>query len=1068
MNHAAGAETALGALVRSPSSIEIGLVVVCRTTGRVKYWESTDNADALSLLDRHRHGIEGSIMGLYSGEYVVRMEDADYSGFVLTLNTGRIVHLSLRDGQSQPAIAARYMTARGPDASASGVFGSLRSVFGGVNWLKDITSTKSRPSRTRGHVDVVIASGSATFQVWQVSWSGQAVFQKEIAAKTAIESTVRTSLGSELYETRVVDFEFAGQSNVFKVEAEDVVDQDIIVLIAITGATSSNFAIAELEIRGQDTTVKRLLPLRSYTPPLLSNPSWKPRLCFPAPYHTAFAVFEKAIVLISLATIALSAESQLFMDTNKLPEPYQDTIFFRDDKDVHVIGACAEQGVGAGRHSRVVLFAKDCGVVRISAVEPSDDNKAVERAHITVKSKIEQAIFYGNIPDNPLNLSKTPQTGVISQELETAALEISAQILTSTTPFVVDAALSTEAHLAFRAQALENLALHLKHAYPSLSRQTRWQLLANAEKLTAAQQVWLAYDHSQKTSPSTFRFLPELINLLHERHKTELKPASGEHDQVRQWFTKDVSNIGIILAFAGKAITELYGNDIKNAVMLLQIVSDADDLILAGLGTAFKIREEKAWLYNLEDERIKGGVLQTGHGDLPEFWTSSYNMMQRISALVNSVRDTAADVFEIDNNPTGTVSFLVNKIAEENDRLVELSCKIYDERLRWYAAQENETCHTEGENLGAEFRRERYIMITKLSKIGMVKKGMRLAEEHRDMHALVSLVQEESDFLQSSIADGTLDSEALDAAHEQMTALAARVHGYFEEFGAAWTDAFFSNHIRNGNYTKVLHYGSDWSSEVTRFLQANPKREKLSWIHEVQTGKDYAGACKSLIDVAEAHETNLWSKNVELSLAKLALAAAQVDDRNTAGQDSQHGSLERASNLVRVQKKLYAHVKPSLYNAMDETAELQLAIEAFGKTIVKGRTACQPLLERGMENLVNHAAMAPEQLIDVLTLMDPQRSELSQSDILDELFCLAFQALRNSGLEQTNKEAYDTLLKVVWRRCFTRDKWETLNHTAQKSDEAIARELEATTLWKTIAHGHSICKSCLPDPRDFC
>ena len=157
------------------------------------------------------------------------------------------------------------------------------------------------------------------------------------------------------------------------------------------------------------------------------------------------------------------------------------------------------------------------------------------------------------------------------------------------------------------------------------------------------------------------------------------------------------------------------------------------------------------------------------------------------------------------------------------------------------------------------------------------------------------------------------------------------------------------------------------------------------------------------------------------------------------------------------------------YNAMDETAELQLAMEAFGKTIVKGHTACQSLLERGMDNLVvNHAAMTPEQLIDVLTLMDPQRSELSQSDILDEVFCLAFQALRNAALEQTNKEAYDTLLRVIWRRCFIRDQWEALNHTAQKSDEAITRELEGTTLWKTLANGHSICRSFLPDPSSFC
>lgn len=1053
----------LGAIVKLTPSAEVGLVIVTPSSGKVTFWESVENADALSLFDRHRNGIESRISGLYSGERVLRMEDAGYAGFILTLSTGRTVHLSIRDAQLQPVISSRVLKGRGQDSTSTSVFSSIRNVFGSGNWLKDVSSSRSRASRNRGYVDVIIASGSATFQLWQISGSGQAVLQKEVSAKNAIETTVTATLGPNITgqesDVRVIDFEFAAPGDTMVTSDIENQDQDLIVLLALTGASSSNFAIAELEMRGSTTAVTRLLPLRSYAAPLLSSSTWKPRLCLPAPYHTAFAVFEKAVVLVSLATIALSAESQLFMDTDKLPEPYQDTIYLRDDKDVCIIGSSPEQGSGGGKHSKVVMFARGAGVIRVSAVEPSDNQKAVERALITAKSKIEQAVFFGSQPDNPLNLSKVPQIGATLQEVETAALDISNAILTSSSPFVEDIAPSTEAHLAFRANSLENLALHLKHAYPVLSRQARWQLRWDAEKIAAAHSVWKAYDKVKQESPAMIRLLPELIHFLHERHKTNIQTGSGEHDHVRQWFTRDVTNIGIILGWAGKGLTELYRNEVKDTTSFLHVVSDADDLVLNGLGAAFQLRSEKAWLYNLDGEDTKDDVLQTGYEGLPEFWTSSYNLTYRTSSLVDSVRDMTADVYEAGGESVAAQE-VIGKIATENSRLIELSCKLFEERIHWCTAQDSEQGRSTAEDLAREYHRRRYSMITKLAKVGMVKKGMALAEKFHEMEALVALVQEESEYLMSTMSEAELDAEQLNDAQDQLQALNDRIQRYFKDFGTAWSEAYFSSLVKSGRYTAILDYSSEWPSEVKRFLEDDAKRAKLGWITDVQNNSDYFSAARSLANIAESKEINIWSKNVELSLAKLVLAAADTKNEvsDSGAMDKQRVCIKRESEQVRIQTRLFEHIKPSLYNAVDKAAEIQLAMEAFGKKNVKGRTSYQQLLERGMESLVSYVAMTPEQLVDVLTLMDPRQSEIAQANIAGEVFQLAFLAVRNSSIAENDKEAYDGLVKIIWRRCFLRDDWASLNNTARKSDDVIAEELEATTLYKTIVQGFKIGK----------
>lgn len=1049
----------LGTLVESGAGSDIGLVVIAPTTGQITYWESIEDADALSLFTQKRNGLEGNIGGLSSGEVIVGLEDLNDAGIILLFSSGRIAHLTLRDTQSKPALTINFLKSQSSNSRGIGLFGTIRSALGGSGSLKNVIAIRSRKVRTRGQAEAVIANEDAVFQLWHLGWSGQAYMQKEIDARNALDTAIKTMLEPEIAQqaqsVNLIDFVITPGSSLAVTQlsqSENPEPLDLLALISISGESTPVFVLAEVKLIDNIASVRRLLHLNSYSPPLSDNLTWKPRLSVPQPFHTAFITFEKAVTIISLDKLALSPDAQLAVDIHKLPEPFQDSIYLRDDKDVDFTGVAPEHAVDSS-HSAVILSIKDFGLIRIAAFEPSNDLQAIERFRISAKSRIEQAVFFGKLPSNPLNLSRKPVTSYKIAEVETAALVISREVIGSYSQFIPNVASSMEQHLHQRVEALHNLASHLKNAYPALSRHTRWQLRWDAEKLAAAQAVWMQYDSQGQ---GRMRLLPNLISMMHERYKTELSMERGEVDAVRHWFLKDVYRIETLVAWAYQALSELHRDeDVKDSITLLQLVSDADDLTLGSLETAYKFRTENAWLYNLEEEDVDDDLLKSGYADLPEPWTSEFDLVERTRKLTDAVRGLVLQ-FASDNKtafgPTDTK--LVLKITEENARLVAVTCKGFEERIRWCLAQPDTKNQANGHQLQQAYEQARCKMLVALTEIDMGQQAMELAERYADMPALVALVQCQTTSIVARVSTNSAQ-DVVKRTEADVVKLESCVKRYFDEFGRVWADAFYMGKLQRDEYSELLDAGYLYQPELTRFLRETPDRKKLSWINDVLGEHDYATAAKSLSDVACNQESGLWNKKVQLSLSKLALVAShrsagtavngpQVDDKRKPD------GLE----LVRIQEKLYAHIRSSFHNAVDRSAELQLVMDAFGKRITKGKPACHDLLERGLERLVDHKALDAEQLIDVLTLMDQRQSDSKFDNIAGQEMFLAFQALRNSGLSETDGR-YVNLLRIIWRRLFIRDMWDRVNNTAQKSDESVVEDLEWTTLFETFCRGEA-------------
>lgn len=746
-----------------------------------------------------------------------------------------------------------------------------------------------------------------------------------------------------------------------------------------------------------------------------------------------------AVVLVSLATVKVSADAQILMDVHKLPEPFQDTLYFKVQTPYKVVGASSENSNVIGTSSSIVLLVERFGLIRVTAAAPTDDEFAVQRSRISTKSQFEQAVYFGSVAENPLDLLRKPQESLSLQEVETAALNISQEVLSTTSPFLSTVAPSMEFHLEQRARILKHLILYLKQ-YDNTSFLVRWKLLWDAERIAAARKLWSVYN-DRVSAGSAEVLLPKMLFLLEERFKTLVDPESGERDRVRQYFLKDLGRMDILIAAPPQVIKYLHEEKIiTDTRSCLEYLSDGCNIVLACLDTAFKFRAENATLYGLENENMKEGLLQTGYAGLPEFWTSSFHQQKTIPGFISFVRE------KLQESGPDVAEALKQRIRVALPKVIDNYCKGAEERYCWYSESAEVNERAVADEFRSTYEKERSNMIRKLRYVGLVEPALSIAEKYHDMYALVVLVQSMSD------PELLANSKRGDAgAKEKIEAIEKRVKGYFETYGDEWADVFYTYQLSQGAYSSVLDQATHYGPDLTRYLRASKSRKKLSWINDVVNQKDYQSASETLLAIAQKQEADLWSRKVELSLSKLALVASQAP--NTIAPLEQKNALR----LVKIQEQIYEHIRPSFYDAVDRRAELQLAVDAFGIHAVKGRPALQQLLERGLESTIGHSAMDVDQLIDILTLMDQRASEVGSRDIAgDEMFvALKALAFASPTMDESKREL---LLRFVFRRCFISDDWRTLDAAARKSDQDATDQLESTTLFRTFYAGHASSK----------
>ncbi|PVH98521.1 hypothetical protein DM02DRAFT_657223 [Periconia macrospinosa] len=1041
----------LGSIVRNGPANDFGVVAVAPATGRIIFWENVDSAEARGHFAQRHQGVEGSLR-LSSGERITKLVDIEYAGYILVLSSGRLAQMTLRDSQGRPSISTTFMDS--PNSSSASFF-SFKG-FLSTN-RKTIASVQARPSESKGQMEVITATRNGVFQLWDLSWSGQQIFKRELNVHANVLASIQQGTAPETrgeQSAHILDF------SIMRQQQADA-SLRLLTLVALSGSNTVDYFLLELDVSENNGTVSRAVPLKNFhQAELPKEPTGT--LLFPDPGHTAFVQFPTGIVVASLAEPEESPEAQLFADSGSSMLPFQDTIYFRGDSVVRVVGHASQPEARKDKRARALFFIQDFGMMQLEALPPPSSEDDDSRRKVTAFSKILQATFFAKVPGTILDFSTKSRYDFAQADVEKAALRVSSGILSSSFEHFERETSSMEELFRKRSYALRNLIEHLRSEYQPLSFTKKWELLWHAEKLSAAAKLWKWYQaklREQELHPEAFSekvLMNDIVKALNEKYKSP--PDETETDRVRQFFAKNIDSIGVLIPWGWNYLRMFYmSNESKQRPAIMQRLSEANDVLLTALEAGFSYRHLNCERYGIDPSSLQDGILKPhlGYDALPQIWTSSHNIVTSVRSLIDVGRNLAEDSFEqrIEED-------LAQKIAKDNPRLVRMGCQTHIERFQWALDQSDEKTREMGQTLRTEWdTKVRPGHIYGLMSIGLATDGMNLAERYEDMPTLVKLIWDETSYLE--VAKMECETKFQEAEISvKLNRIKERVTRYFSEYGRSFAEAYYDKHIIENQAGRLFESDVAENQKLfTKYLASDSSRSKLHWINQVGLG-DFDTAGVALYKVAKNYEANAWSKRVELSLSKLALMCKDQADTPPSEQlfpteflparsreektvrkiEIVNTSAKNLLEVCKVQELVYESLKPTIIGALDDESAIELLMTEFGQGRLKDRPALQSLLKQGFDELIHHRAMDPALLIDVVTLMTSEGgAEVTNNFIL---------ALRGLGLawEATQRTTRMGLKGLIWKRLLIQDDWEQINSMNEMSHDTLNEFLLSTNL----------------------
>ncbi|KJR81017.1 nuclear pore complex protein Nup133 [Sporothrix schenckii 1099-18] len=1108
----------LGALVApAASSEEPGLVVVMPTTGKVSYWESISSAATLDFLRQQRNGVEDVIQGLSSTEHVTEILNAEPAGFILLTSTGRLAYMNVRDGHGRPAISVQFLRTAGGGPSSAGFFGSIRHALKNPAHREDVVAVRAGPHLRVGERSIVAATSKGKFSGWKVHRGGSHDAILETDARDDILGAIRqfdfSADGPEGDSLEVVDFTYVPKGIERKytdtVRLSNAIEDDndsthqLLVLVSLPHKRRKPYYLVELLLAADNTQVGMVRPITSLAGPVSrqqQSTEQRPRVYLPKPAVVAYVVFDRAVVIASLVHPPETPDSQLQGEASYLPPSFEDIVDLRNDGMSEVVGSgveepasllpeAADAGSGAvgsrvhrykSKNPAAVLIVRGVGVVRVATVD-------VERfigekpPEVTAKSKLEQAVFYGIKDDNPLVFEGKRDSPFSDAEIGEAAMELSRDILGSKTAFTPSVPASLEGNLRTRAGYLDRLMSHLNALHLDLSRRVRWRLLADAEKMFTATNMWLLHeqfmaDRADGKTSDRKTIISEIVEYIHEDDKKNPNRDVGEVDRVRYFFVNDVWRMDLFIAWAYEVIKYVYRDHLLDDRGVTRLLYEGVEVNYRALNGATDYRQDKLSFYGLGSEELESGILVDGYDGLPEPWTSTYFITNNAKRLVDLCCNWLDQFYP--NKATSVAApdpGLIESIRESLPNLTDRYLLALLEHYRWTQTRDVESEREYGERCSKAYAEDRYAKVYRLKNYGLWDDAIEVAKKHRSIDALAGIMVEEVRRLRNDAV--TVDAGTLRANEKRAEALSKeqRIAEYFDKYGEPFAFAVYEILLRDDGIKAVLDFPGDKKAYATRFLRAKPELAKISWINDVEREKDVESAAGTLLNLGLDRERQVWNKKIELSLGKLALLAEQgasanwanslltppkslspapfsSDNDATSPHNGNNGNgnsddnidrVDRQLNMIKIQDLLYSWVLPSIATAVDEAAELQLAMENHATRLPKRPKTLLNVFEDGLSRLLKHEALDAFTLIDLLTLIDMRREETL---IEEDVFYLAL-LVADAGLGGEDRRQAQ---RLIWRRCFIRDDWAQINNTQLQDDESTASILSQTSVYTTV------------------
>lgn len=1053
-------------------------------SGKISFWEHISSAATLDYFRQQRTGVEDTIPGLFGGEHTVQVTRADSAGFILAFSSGRLAHLSVRDGQGKPAISVQFLRATSGQSSGvwDSVFGGIRNALKSAVQRSDLAAVRVDPSNRVGPKNVVAATKAGRLHAWRVQRGGHHEVIASVDARDAILNGLQQVLPSfnQNTEFEVVDFTYvprgidekytqaSGLSDALYKDDDSI--QHLLLLISLSNKRESRYALVEVEVQGETFQVGMIRTISSYKAPLNPSATENPRLYLPRPALVSFIIFDRAIVVASVAAPPETPDAQLQGENHILPATFEDVIDLRSEDSLEIVGTGLDEPQGPGqepeparshrakiKNPTALLMIRGIGVVKIGLSEV-DRFASEQPPEVTAKDKLEQAVFYGLKDDNPLVFEGRRPMPFTDEEISRAALELSDDILASRPAALTGGSAATETNLRQRSVWLDKLMSHLNAQEVSLDRRTRWQLLANAEKMNTAREIWKLHQSFMDERPKHERktIVSEAIECINEEDKKTLDRAAGELDRARTWFAHDTGRMDVFLPWCFQVIKYYRKQQLADDATMTRFLYEAINVFYETLRGALEYRKRNLDFYGLGSEVTEFGILakEESYEGLPKPWTSSELVCEYFFRLIELCQTWLDTYYPPEARKGAPDPGLIESIRNTVANLVDQLVLTLTEYIRWSEGNGDQSTDVQGTHFSEKCRAvlaNASGLLLNLKKYGLWDEALQIAEKYHDNKALAELIVTQLVDLgdQLKASDDIRAFTQLQAKSENKKQQLIECMG---RYGPSFAFEAYKMLLANGGPSKVLEFSpTDMQGFGTMFLRNDERLGKISWINDIEHEKDLENAAKTLINVGEK-EDQVWSKKIELSLGKLTLLAESADvdtengsfsDRSKAAKcDAELIRVEKDLEVIRIQDRIYHMLFPAFEDALDDVAAVELAMQTFAPKILKKYKVLHDDLQDAMSHLVAHQAMAPLTLINLLTLI--RLDEIGDSET--DLFCSAIR-VADLALHGEQKER---AMRLIWRRCYIRDDWSKVNHTEDMNDQAVLHILGQTQAYCTM------------------
>lgn len=976
------------------------------STGEIRYWESMSLA--LSNVERYQQ----LFLDLPQGDWIERLVKVDGNNFILTTTSSQAYRLSITSsaGRLSPVVT--------PLMRPGGMFGRASPViFGGKHDRFGIRSVASNGAE-------VYLMAQRSIQKWSFTSDGQKLVQ---------EYDIYEAIGRELFKN--------WSSIDISIDLEDVVALDsdsLAVLITYSDSTSPpSHALVLLSVhRSNPPIVNRTISI-SFTSGQDQRLLDIPRLVIPPGSTMAFVRFGSAVMMVSLDFDA----------------PYEEALTLKDPNNAYI---------GAGpvtsnsNSPTMVLIPAEGGLMNVEALEPRaspDSLNQLSTATARLKSKLEQAIFFGQRSDNPLSFELEEDVRGQGDVAEAAEL-VSGEVVAARSPYT-PTIYELRPHLLDRLDRLKALVKYIRTngLMNQLPQATRRRLSGDGEKVRGALELWdyqnRLMDQSSGPGPSQAKSLLSIsIQVYFSSRHRFLAPSSSptderEQDLVRLFFRTEVSNLD-------KLLTVVFGefrDKQKGEVDVSERagwVGEVNQIFIAVERAAAQYREEESDLYAIDREK-----------PAIEMWTASDSLIDSLDHLYTLTEalikertrelGSVIDEAHVAGGPTSRIEAGREELRKE--QVVQATLK---RQMGWLAAalctNMEDKCRVvvrrqmddgadeqEGIMLKAKWDAMKPRVIRPLVSVDRISEAYELAEHHHDFPTLVMLCND------PVAGQGKGDS---------------RIQVYIEKFGEDFAFELYRWYIDQGQLHALLTQDEVYGSLVTRFFETHHYPE-LGWIHHIACKRygEAAGALTQVLDEGEGKEESgeLDFRKVVGSIAKLA-SMTDISLRGPSeARDQIFQKIGQQLSLIDIQSSLRTY----LLSLFPSTARSSRSIAKHFAPILT-RLSHRPGSESGSaflalfynlaERVIGGEAVDLEGMLDLLTLKDNVGRE---DDGVDALRVLVLD-------RSLPKARSEVALLAVWRRIYIRDDWAEISNTVGRSEQAQRTKLKTTMIYRVLKALHSM------------